>query len=64
MLVMQLLRGTVKHAGSSAQCSAKRLSSAVGGISTSSHQSCTDTDHPKVLITGWFLHYALSGLLI
>ncbi|TDG96184.1 hypothetical protein EPR50_G00236960 [Perca flavescens] len=52
MLVMQLLRGTVKHAGSSAQCSVKRLSSSVGGISSSSQQSCTDTDHPKVLITG------------
>ncbi|XP_031148059.1 L-threonine 3-dehydrogenase, mitochondrial-like isoform X2 [Sander lucioperca] len=52
MLVMQLLRGTVKHAGSSPQCSAKRLSSAVRGISSSLQQSCTDTDHPKVLITG------------
>lgn len=54
MLVMQLLRGTVKHAGSSPQCSAKRLSSAVRGISSSLQQSCTDTDHPKVLITGCF----------
>lgn len=66
MLVMQLLRGAVKHAGSRPQCSVERLISAVRGISSSSHQlcafgrthpsSCTDTDHPKVLITGWFLH--------
>lgn len=65
MLVMQLLRGAVKHAGSRPRCSAERLSSAVRGVSSSSQRltasgrthpsSCTDTDHPKVLITGWFL---------
>ncbi|XP_074483952.1 L-threonine 3-dehydrogenase, mitochondrial-like isoform X2 [Sebastes fasciatus] len=50
MLVMQLLRGAVKHAGSSPRCSVERLISAVRGISSSS--SGTDTDHPKILITG------------
>ncbi|XP_051284063.1 L-threonine 3-dehydrogenase, mitochondrial-like isoform X3 [Dicentrarchus labrax] len=62
MLVMQLLRGAVEHAGSSSRCGVEPLISAVRGISSSSQQfsnfgrthpsSCTDTDHPKVLITG------------
>ncbi|XP_044044450.1 L-threonine 3-dehydrogenase, mitochondrial-like isoform X2 [Siniperca chuatsi] len=62
MLVLQLLRGAVKHAGSRPQCSVEQLISAVRGISSSSQQlcafgrthpsSCIDTDHPKVLITG------------
>ncbi|KAM9334118.1 L-threonine 3-dehydrogenase, mitochondrial-like [Symphorus nematophorus] len=53
---MQLLRGAVKHAGSKPQCSVERLISAVRGISSSSQQfsasPCTDTEHPKILITG------------
>ncbi|XP_054479987.1 L-threonine 3-dehydrogenase, mitochondrial-like [Anoplopoma fimbria] len=59
MLVMQLLRGAVKHAGSSPQCSIEGLISAVRGISSSSRHfgkthppPCTDIDHPKILITG------------
>ncbi|XP_063733578.1 L-threonine 3-dehydrogenase, mitochondrial-like isoform X2 [Eleginops maclovinus] len=62
MLVMQLLRGAVKHAGSSPQFSVERLNSAVRGISSSSQHlsdfgetlppSCTDTESPKILITG------------
>ncbi|XP_034051669.1 L-threonine 3-dehydrogenase, mitochondrial-like [Gymnodraco acuticeps] len=62
MLVMQLLRGAVKHAGSSPQFSVERLISAARGFSSSSqHLSdfegthpppCTDTEHPKILITG------------
>lgn len=61
MLVAQLLRGAVKHAGSSGQS----LITAVRGVSSSSHRfaafgrapppSCPDTDHPKILITGRFL---------
>lgn len=62
MLVMQLLKSAVRHAGSRPQCGVERL------ISSSSHHhrisasgrthpsSCTDADHPKVLITGWFSH--------
>ncbi|TMS11887.1 L-threonine 3-dehydrogenase, mitochondrial, partial [Larimichthys crocea] len=58
MLVMQLLKSAVRHAGSRPQCGVERL------ISSSSHHhrisasgrthpsSCTDADHPKVLITG------------
>ncbi|XP_070786906.1 L-threonine 3-dehydrogenase, mitochondrial-like [Enoplosus armatus] len=62
MLVMQLLRGAAKHAGSRPQCGVERSISGLRGISSSSQQlcafgrthpsSCTDTDHPKVLITG------------
>ncbi|XP_038573892.1 L-threonine 3-dehydrogenase, mitochondrial-like [Micropterus salmoides] len=62
MLVVQLLRGAVKHAGSRPHCSVKQLISAIRGISSSPQQlcafgrthpsSCTETDHPKVLITG------------
>ncbi|KAG7241058.1 hypothetical protein INR49_026089 [Caranx melampygus] len=62
MLVVQLLRGAVKHAGSRPQCRTEGLMSAARGISSSSRQlsvsgrsqisSCADTDHPKVLITG------------
>lgn len=68
MLVMQLLRGAVKHAGSSPQFSVERLTSAARGFSSSSqHLSdfggthpppCTDTEHPKILITGSFTHYS------
>ncbi|XP_067439098.1 L-threonine 3-dehydrogenase, mitochondrial-like isoform X2 [Thunnus thynnus] len=62
MLVVQLLRGAVKHAGSRSLCGVEQLISAGRGISSSSRElsavgrtqssSCTDTDHPKVLITG------------
>ncbi|KAI3365973.1 hypothetical protein L3Q82_009807, partial [Scortum barcoo] len=57
-----MLRGVLRHAGSRPQCSVERFISAVRGISSPSHQpccfgrthqsSCTDTDRPKVLITG------------
>ncbi|XP_068446320.1 L-threonine 3-dehydrogenase, mitochondrial-like [Clinocottus analis] len=54
MLAMQSLRGAVKHAGSG-----PRLLFAVRHVSSSSQHfgrarplSCTDTDQPKVLITG------------
>ncbi|XP_053170441.1 L-threonine 3-dehydrogenase, mitochondrial-like [Scomber japonicus] len=62
MLVVRLLRGAVKHAGSRPPCSTERLISAARGISSSSQHfsasgrtqsaHCTDTDHPKILITG------------
>lgn len=62
MLVVQFLRGAVKHAGSRHQCRAEGWISAARGISSSSQQlsdpgrsqvsSCADTDGPKVLITG------------
>lgn len=68
MLVVQLLRGAVKHAGSRPHCSVKQLISAIRGISSSPQQlcafgrthpsSCTETDHPKVLITGWFMVFS------
>ncbi|XP_034407739.1 L-threonine 3-dehydrogenase, mitochondrial-like isoform X2 [Cyclopterus lumpus] len=54
MQVVQMLRGAVKYAGSG-----PRLISAVRAVSSSSQHfgitrppSCTNTDHPKVLITG------------
>lgn len=57
MLMIQLLRGAAKHAGSKPQSSVERLISAVRGISSSSRQfsasSCTDAEQPpKILITG------------
>ncbi|XP_028255081.1 L-threonine 3-dehydrogenase, mitochondrial-like isoform X2 [Parambassis ranga] len=62
MLVVQWLRGAVKHAGIRPLCGVEQLISAVRGVSSSSQQlsefgrtltsSCTDGDHPKVLITG------------
>ncbi|XP_062270673.1 L-threonine 3-dehydrogenase, mitochondrial-like [Scomber scombrus] len=62
MLVVRLLRGAVKRAGSRPPCSTERLISAARGISSSSQDfsafgrtqsaSCTDNDHPKILITG------------
>ncbi|GAA6217908.1 L-threonine 3-dehydrogenase, mitochondrial-like isoform X2 [Lates japonicus] len=62
MLVVQLQRGVARHAGSRPRGSVERLISPARGISSSSQQpsapgrtqcsSCTDTDHPKVLITG------------
>ncbi|CAK6971092.1 L-threonine 3-dehydrogenase%2C mitochondrial-like [Scomber scombrus] len=62
MLVVRLLRGAVKRAGSRPPCSTERLISAARGISSSSQDfsafgrtqsaSCTDTDRPKILITG------------
>lgn len=60
MLVTQLLRGALKHSGSSGEV----LMTAVRGISSSPHRfaafgrtpppPCPDSDHPKILITGWF----------
>lgn len=62
MPVLQLLRGAARHAGSRPQCNVERLISARRGINSSLQHfsafegahtsSCTDTDHPKVLITG------------
>lgn len=66
MLVAQLLKGAVRHAGSSGQSSI----TAVRGVSSSSHRfaafgrtpppSCPDTDHPKILITGWFSNRVIA----
>ncbi|XP_031707724.1 L-threonine 3-dehydrogenase, mitochondrial-like isoform X2 [Anarrhichthys ocellatus] len=66
MPVMQLLRGAVKHAGSGPRCNVQRVISAARGVSSSSRHfgkthppSCADTDHPKVLITGWSFSVSL-----
>uniref|UniRef100_A0A672Y4W3 L-threonine 3-dehydrogenase, mitochondrial n=1 Tax=Sphaeramia orbicularis TaxID=375764 RepID=A0A672Y4W3_9TELE len=71
MQVGQLLRQSVlKHAGSRPLCSSEPLISAVRGISSSPQQfaasgrahtsSNTDTDVPKVLITGGFSYIVLK----
>lgn len=62
MLVVRLLRGAVRHAGRGPLCSAEGLSPAACGISSSprrafadgraQNSNCTETDHPKILITG------------
>lgn len=75
MLVVQLQRGVARHAGSRPRGRVERLISPARGISSSSQQlsapgrtqcsSCTDTDHPKVLITGWFqCHYVSCSLTL
>ncbi|XP_071370073.1 L-threonine 3-dehydrogenase, mitochondrial-like [Centroberyx affinis] len=62
MLVVGFLRGAVRHAGCRPLCSAEGLSPAIRGFSSSPRQasaegrthpsSCTETDRPKILITG------------
>lgn len=62
MLVVQLLRGALKHAGNRSSCRVVQLISAVRGFGSSSQESsvagrtyassCADGDQPRVLITG------------
>ncbi|CAJ1087057.1 L-threonine 3-dehydrogenase%2C mitochondrial-like isoform X2 [Xyrichtys novacula] len=64
MLAMQLLRGAVKHTGRRPQCSVKQLIPVVPGTTSTSQQlpafrgtqssfcANTDSDNPRVLITG------------
>lgn len=73
MPMMQLLRGAARHAGSRPQRNVEQLISAKRGFSSSlqhfsacegAHSSSrTDTDHPKVLITGRCLSSVFQAVI-